>query len=418
MNQELLKMIAIPEIISFYEETIISLHNKINNIPSGDLKDLFFVRSLYGPAKSIDECSREISNNFRKEISDDFVFRSLLRKYSINEIEILVQEMCKEVSKEMYGYRNIKARDIITDDMLSQKVLDIEKEFSSKKTMSFKDLKTGYLYSNKGLEDYRIVVEGLSSYGSKSWSCFNWSEKYESETSQMQVISNMLNDIISSLTCGLTNYHDSSLRNGYGSPYSRYCYEYLLNKYYNLDIGQIDLSNHQYVMMLLSNNYIDSYKFSTYMIEEAIQNSFSGPYMEIYEKYKYYINYKLLDKSLLKKIDKSFIIKNSLEEKIYSIAPYLFIDDMLASRHMKIREMAVDNLPRGDKRLEKLLNEKTFTLLLKVVTKAPVECIPFVLGNLSKLKEHHSSQVRDLLKSRMEQEDCIIDYNARMNSIK
>ena len=418
---KILRKCATPDMISYYSDVIKKIYDALNNLQefnnSTDVYEALFTEDNLYNIECISYAPsiiRNINYDYREQ-SNDLLLKHLLKSHTMEELEEYIRALM------LVELNNVKITDIISDDMLSPDILNIKKHLEGRKLIKLKEFKMqNHTIDNASMKNFKpgpakLDIKWEQKYHGGTYACtrlhqLDWTSEEVLDKNYIQYIDTLTGYSFIAQIRYLTYPHDANTTNYYGSPYAKYCYEYLTNKYYNLEIKDIDLSNVAFNTMLLSNKYIDSYKFSTYMIEKAIESSFSGPHMDIIEQYKYKINYNLIDKSLLKKIDKKFIIKNSLEETIYPMAPSLFLDEMLESKIMKVREMGIENLPKGDARLRSFINEKTFTLLKKVVLKVPVDCIPFILGNISKLKKDHQEAVKDLLQARMQQEEFMIDY--------
>ena len=79
---------------------------------------------------------------------------------------------------------------------------------------------------------------------------------------------------------------------------------------------------------------------------------------------------------------------------------------------MKLRMLAVELLPKGDKRLTSLLSEKTYTLSRVLIQKIPVENLPFMLGSF---KGKHKNVLEKMVADRMSEEENVIEYMKRIN---
>jgi len=428
--KKILSKAVTPSFIEYYSDLIRTIYKALEELPEWNgsktvYEGLFTSGKVVGTYEIpyIGRLYSEINYKYRESIEwykhADVCLKHLLKTNTLAELEDYIKLLTT------IDFSNLTSRELVDDSLLSKDVLDKESILKSKKIIDLKDLKvvckirSNSANSNRAIDNYgRIYLEELVNnngfHGANYTNIVNidWTTEESTDVNYFDYInSNFTIDTMIGPIKALISVRDSSNHYGTGSPYTRYCYEYLTNKYYNMDIKDIEIDNITYVQMLLSNNYIDLYKFSTYMIEKAVENSFSGPHMDLVTKYNYYIKYNALDKSLLKKINKEFIKKQNIEFEVYSSAPYLFIDELLASKLMKCRELALETIPKGDSRLRSLLGEKTFTLLKKVVIKAPVDCIPFILGNISKLKNTNQQEtIRRILEERINQEDFLIEY--------
>jgi hypothetical protein len=200
---------------------------------------------------------------------------------------------------------------------------------------------------------------------------------------------------------------------GFGTLYIKYLYPFLVDKYYKKDISKVDLTKVGYNSLLIRNNFLDSGDFSRYLVDMLINPDLSSEDEKLIVAYTDIINFNLVDKSALRKIKPSFIEKYNLQEKIYSIDPSLFMDELLACKNnMKLRMLAVDLLPKGDKRLASLLSEKTYTLSRVLIQKIPVENLPFMIGSF---KGKHKDELEKMVAARMSEEENVIEYMKRIN---
>jgi hypothetical protein len=200
-----------------------------------------------------------------------------------------------------------------------------------------------------------------------------------------------------------------------GILYAKYLYPFLVEKYYKKEISNIDIDLVYYNSLLIKNNFIDLGDFSRHLVDLLISPDSSNKEEELVMRYSNVINFNLVDKSALKKIKPRFITKHSLQGVIYPVDPSLFIDELLACKNMKLRMLAVELLPKGDKRLTSLLSEKTYTLSQILIQKVPVENLPFMLGSF---KGKHKNELEKMIAARMSEEEVIIEYTKRVSEQK
>ncbi len=204
-----------------------------------------------------------------------------------------------------------------------------------------------------------------------------------------------------------------SYNSGLGILYAKYLYPFLVEKYYKKEMNSLNLDLVYYNTLLVRNNFIDLGDFSRHLVNLLISPDSSDKEEDLVMRYSNVINFNLVDKSALKKIKPSFIIKHSLQEKIYSVDPSLFIDELLACKNnMKLRMLAVELIPKGDKRLTSLLSEKTYTLSRVLIQKIPVENLPFMIGSF---KGKYKGELEKMVADRMSEEEVIIEYINRVS---
>jgi hypothetical protein len=366
--------------LSDLESTVLSINAYNSFVTTKDLldtrKDLFNIRDTLG---------NEIF--YYSPYDQDRYFKNCLE----NALKVHRMEDIEAVVIPMFNFDyigNYTLRDAICESEVPEDIKKMEDYLDNRKLM--------YIQVGEG---------GKTSYDNKL-------EGY--------VITNNLYKLIDSGSSHLKNLRKGtslgwcSKYGGLASLYIKYLYPFLVEKYYKKDITNINLESVGYNWLLIKNNFIDPGDFSRHLVG-LITKSDSSPEDEAtFLKYSScnLVNFNLVDKTALKNIKQSFIAKHSLQEEIYPIDPSLFIDDLLACKNnMKLRMLAVNLLPKGDKRLNSLMSEKTYTLSKVLIGKIPAESLPFLLGSY---KGRHKNELDQMIAARMTDEEVVIEYAKRI----
>ncbi len=317
-------------------------------------------------------------------IGDKSIFEKLLDTHTMSEIEELFLVLDKTSEK----FYELSIRDFLYESEVPEDIKEIEAYLNSRKLFTL-DIAPNATYRHPSNFDSWIVVDNYS---------FN-------DTGATHLDAFKDRDCISV---------KSDTFYMVGLNYIKYCYPFLIEKYHKKDISSLDFENYSYIELLLDNKIIDIGDFSRHIINRLMSPDSSSKDEEIAMKYMQEIDFSLVDRSSLKMINPEFIKRNSLEEMIYKVDPSLFLDELFDCKHSaKLRLLAAEHLPKGDVRLNKLLNEKSYKILSILVDKIPADKLPFLLGSL---KGKHKAELEEAIIERMMEEEAIIKYMKRINS--
>ena len=368
-----------------YEATVFCNNGYNFRSQSLTIKDFYEnKKDLFSIADKLEKKMQELEHpGFRT--GDKDIFERLLDTHTMSEIEDLFMPL----SHSSFEWFNTSMRDLLFESEIPEDIKEIESYLDSRKFLKLEAEVGADIAMPRGFNTWVVMKGG-----------YNFIDSGKTHL-----------DAFKDRDCLYTKLDPFYMMQ---ANYVRYCYPFLVEKYYKKDLSSLNLENHNYVRMLVYSKIIDVGEFSRYIVEKLISPNSSDKDEKIAFKYLREIDFNLVDKSSLKKINKDFIKKYSLEETIYTVDPSLFLDELLdCKNNTKLRLLAVGLVPRGDARLNRLINEKTYSVLLKLIEKIPADKLPFMLGTI---KGKHKDELGRSIVERMKEEEAIIKYMKRINS--